>query len=146
MAVTDESIGMKLWADMKAQALGTANLAGPGQNQTELDRAEELLLWNKEVKGWTLEKEAALLAEGKTPAQVALDNTDLHRRKLIEAGPRALDKAAQFKYAADMARKADPTWTPSVPQGAQPPAVGVPEAPAPIESMVAPSDLSQIGG
>lgn len=158
MAITDDQLGKALWEGAKAQALGTYNLAGPGQNQVELNTQKELLLWNTEAKGWTPEKEAALLAEGKTAAQVALDHKYPHRRKLIESGPRALDKGEQFKYAEKMAKKADPTWQRPMPKGAMPPAVGVPQytdtanvrtlegSASPIESMVAPPDLSVIGG
>lgn len=134
MAVTDEQIGKRLWQDAKAQALGTANLAGHGANQKALTPEEELLLWNEQAKGWTVEKELAMLAAGKTPAQVGYEKYP-RRRKLIESGERALDKGLQFKYAADMARKADPMWSVPVPAGAQPlPPIGEatpePEAPA----------------
>lgn len=147
MTITDEQIGKRLWADLKAQAAGTAKLAGPGPNQTQLSPDQELLLFMKEADGWTPEKEMALLAEGKTRQEVGNEKYP-HRLKLAASGDRALSKYAQIKYLADMARKADPTWAPTVPQGALPPAVGAPtpEAPAAIEGMVAPPDLSAIGG
>lgn len=118
--ITDDEIGRRLWEDARAQALGTAKLAGHGANQEGLTPEDELLLWNKTAKGWTVEKEMQMLADGKTPAQVGYEKYP-NRKKMIEYGERALDKGLQFKYAADMARKADPAWSPPVPAGAQEP-------------------------
>jgi len=128
MVVTDEKIGQRLWQDMKAQVLGMAKQAGPGPGQKPLTPEEELLMWNTEADGWTPDKEMALLASGKSRTAVGLMKY-LHRQKMAEQGERYFDKYAQAKYMADMARRADPTWTLPVPQAAQEPSLAPPTDP-----------------
>ncbi len=118
--ITDEKIGQRLWQDAKAAAIGTKKLAGPAPGTKQYTPDEELLLWNTEDKGWTMEKEMELLASGKSPRAVGLLKYP-HRQKLMESGERALDKYAQFVYASKLAQRADPSWKPPVPQGAMPP-------------------------
>ena len=143
--ITDDEIGRRLWEDTKATAIGSAKLAGPAPGTKQYTPEEELLLWNTEAKGWTVEKELAMLAEGKSRREVGLLKYE-HRKKLMESGERALDKYAQFKYAARMAQKADPSWSVPVPQGAQPPGE-MPVAPAPsFPTPPAPLDPSMLGG
>lgn len=137
--ITDEAIGRRLWADAKAQALGTAELAGPASGVKQFTPEETATLFWKEVKGWTIEKELALLAEGKTPRQVGALKYP-HRLKLAKSGGRALSPYQQAKWMADTARKLDPTWSPTPPAGSQPP-VTTPEPPA--ESI---SPFSEYGG
>ena len=132
----DEAIAKKLHGDAKAQAVGVAKIRGQGMNQKPLTPDEELLLWATEANGWTPEKELALLAEGKSRAAVGLLKYP-HRQKLMAAGERSLSKLAQAKYAAAMARNADPTWTPRPPEGAAPPPLpeAAPEAPPPPDPL-----------
>lgn len=142
MAITDEMIGKRLWQDAKAEAIRLAKLAGPGAEQVKYTPDDELLLWNTQAKGWTIEKELSLLSgvgpdglpmlgndgqpvKPKSREEVA-DLKYPHRQKLIESGERVLSKYAQAKYAADMARKADPTWAPTPPPGSVEPTMPAP--------------------
>lgn len=104
----------------KAQALGTAELAGPAPGQKQFTPEETATLFWQEAKGWTIEKELALLSEGKTPRQVG-DLKYPHRMKLAKSGGRALSKYEQAKWLADTAKKLDPTWSPKPPPGSQMP-------------------------
>lgn len=118
--ITDDDIGKRLWEMAKAQALGTAELAGPAPGQKQFTPDEVATLFWQEEKGWTVEKEMALLAEGKTPRQVGALKYP-HRMKLASSGGRALSKYAQSKWMADTAKKLDPTWSPTPPAGSQMP-------------------------
>ena len=118
--VTDEEIGRRLYEDAKAIAAGTAKLAGPAPGTKKYTNDEIDLLWNEEAPGWTIEKELALLAEGKSRRAVGLEKFP-HRKKLMESGERVLDKYAQFKFAYETARRNDPTWDIAPPPGSQPP-------------------------
>jgi hypothetical protein len=123
--IDDETLARKIWADTKAQALGQAEVMGHVAGQKKLTPEEELLLWNTPADGWTPEQELALLLDGKSREEVGRQKFP-KRQQLIEAGPRFLDKYEQAKYAAQMARKADPTWQPLPPPGPAP----LPAAPA----------------
>jgi hypothetical protein len=109
--IEDEKLARKLWGDLKAQAKAVAELRGPAPKTKKTTSADEALLLLEEAKGWTPEKEMALLAEGKTPTQVGYEKYP-HRQKLAERGDRALSKYAQAKWLADAIRKIDPSWTP----------------------------------
>lgn len=140
MAITDEMIGKRLWENAKAEALGMAELAGPGNNQKEATPEEELLLWNTVAKGWTVEKEMQMLAEGKSPSAIGIEKFP-HRMKLLASGKRALSKYEQFKYGMKLAQKADPTWQPRRTK-AQEPAFPTPQpaAPPPLPEPLPPPD------
>lgn len=97
--------------DIKAGALGVAKMLGRSEDQKKATPEEELLLWGTTADGWSIEKELSLLDQGKSREEVGLLKYP-HRQRLIEDGERAVDKAAQYRYAAHMARKADPAWTP----------------------------------
>jgi hypothetical protein len=146
VAVTDEMLGLRLWQDAKAQALGTAKLAGAGQNQKELTPEEEDRLFMEEAKGWTIEKEMELLASGKSPRVVG-DMKYPHRMKMAARGDRTFDKLKQYQWLAEKARRVDPTWTPLPTPPKEPPLgqIAAPEPPAAPVMGEAP-DLSVIGG
>lgn len=136
-AISDDAIGQRLWQDAKAQAIGTARLAGHGADQKQYTPAEEALMFMQEAPGWTVDKELALLAEGKTPEEVGAMKYP-QRQKLAESGERVLSKYDQAKYLADMRQKLDPAWKPTPPTGSQPPA----PSPLPTPSPEAPPFLA----
>lgn len=138
--VDDLAIARKLWQDAKALAPGVAKIRGRGNNQKEATPEEELLLWNTVAKGWTVEKEMQMLAEGKSPEAIGIEKFP-HRMKLLESGDRALSKYEQFKYGAKLAQKADPTWQPRTTK-AQEPAFPTPQpaAPPPLPEPLPPPD------
>lgn len=109
--VDDTSVARKLWDDLKSASVGVADLRGRPDDMRKLTPGEELLLFNKVADGWTVEQEEALLASGKTRAEVGAAKFP-HRLKLAASGDRALSKYAQAKWMGDMARKSDPTWAP----------------------------------
>ena len=124
MAIEDKDIAALLAKNLKATALGVAALRGYASDLKKLSPEEELLMFNATAKGWSPEQELEMLASGKSPVEVGLAKYP-HRMKLAASGVRALDKAAQYTYMADMARKSDPTWQPSPPLGSQEPDEGV---------------------
>jgi hypothetical protein len=132
---TDEDMAKRLWEDAKAQAIALAEMRGMAPGKKQLTPDEELMLFSKVADGWTVDKEMAMLAEGKTREEVgALKYPE--REKLARQGKRALDKYEQAKYLADMARKFDPSWQPLTPKSPEPPPLpdlnmAQPAAPAP---------------
>lgn len=118
----DEAIARKMWADAKDLAVGVAGVRGHGLDQVEYSPEDERTMFMTEAPGWTIEKELALLAEGKSRAEVgALKYSQ--RQKMAQSGPRFLDKYEQAKWLAGMRQQLDPTWMPMPPQGSQPPTV-----------------------
>lgn len=125
---TDRMLAQKIWEDTKAQAIGMAKIQGPAANQEQYTADDELLMWNKQADDWTVEKEFALHGlnpdmtpmldprtgqpvKPKSPREIGLLKYP-HRDKLMKSGERVLSPMAQFEYAAKMAKKSDPNWTP----------------------------------
>jgi hypothetical protein len=140
-SIEDEQIARKLYEDSKATALGVAKLRGHGLNQKQGTSEDELTMWNATAKGWSIEKELQLLAEGKSREAVGLLKYP-HRQKMIEQGERAIDKTKQFEYAATMAKKSDPSWQPTPPPGAAEPSMPTPEAPPPEPADTMPAEMA----
>ena len=116
----DEDIARMLWSDMKAQAQEIAKMRGPAPQNKNLTPDEELLLYNQTAKGWTAEKEIAMLAAGKSREEIGLVKYP-HRERLAKSGGRALSKLEQSKYHDHMARKVDPSWQRPMTKQQEPP-------------------------
>ena len=118
-SLDDMEMAQRAWEDDKAAALAVADLQGPTPKTKKLTPDEEVLLYNQMTKGWTPDKEIAMLQAGKSREEVGLAKFD-QRDKLAKSNGRALDKYAQAKYHADMAKKIDPSWTPLATEAQEP--------------------------
>lgn len=141
--ITDEEIGTRMWQDTKAHTLGMLKEAGMGAGQKQLTPDDERRMWMEEAEGWTVDKELAMLAEGKTRGQVGAMKYP-HRQKMMATGERYFSKYEQAAFASSLSKKIDPTWAPPPPKTALPTMPPLPSE----DEMATPTSMpfDEIGG
>ena len=87
----DQEIAKMIWADMKKQAQEIAEMRGLAPGNKKLTPDEELALFMREAPDWSPDKEAILLAEGKTREEVGLLKYP-ERERLAKSGGRIQPK------------------------------------------------------